>query len=97
MDTNIQCPRLCRLVLVRLLPARCPRAQSAQPTGVFPADGGLLVVPSLVLRVVEDPYTRVDFADDLLGVGVDIFPVPIGEVSLCLPCPEVSLARLRSG
>ena len=50
-----------------------------------------------MLRVVKDPDARVDLADDLLGVGVDILAVPVGEVALVLARSEVRLAGLRGG
>ena len=97
VDARVQRPRLRRLVLPCLLPARRPRAQDAEPAGILLADGRLEVVPSLVLRVVEDAYARVDLADDLLRVGVDVFAVSVGEVSLRLSRPEVCPAGLRCG
>lgn len=50
-----------------------------------------------MLRVVEDPDARVDLADDLLRVGVDVLAVPVGEIALGLARSEVRLAGLRGG
>ena len=53
---------------------------------MLPPDRGVEVRPPLVLRVVKDPDARVNLADDLLCVGVDVFAVPVGEVALVLAC-----------
>lgn len=50
-----------------------------------------------MLRIVEYPDARVDLADDLLGVCVDVLAVAVGKVALGLARPEVRLARLRGG
>lgn len=97
MNPYIQRPRLRLLMLCRLPPACRPAPQGPKRTRVLPPDCRVEVRPPLVLRVVEDPDARVDFADDLLGVGVNILAVAVGEVALSLACSEVRLAGLRGG